>query len=772
MCEKVMKLVRHSLAVMMVCSFLFFILGEVLFEPENSFDNDTVSAFEADWFKVDEDGTEEAIEVPGQYKTTMGEWLTITTILPDSQDDVWLCIRSLQQDVNIYVGEELRKGYSTLETQPFGKTSTMTYVMFPLYEEDAGESLTISLMSKSSYSGVVGEIIEGERFDILQHFYSLYIPSAIIAVILLLIGVFVIGISTFLWLGYKKKADIFYLGGAMVIAASWLLVESKIRQFVFPNSTIAMLTGFLLIAILPYPILSYINSIQRNRYRGIYMAIGICTAVNYVFVVTLQVLNIKDFFETMTLSHIIIIVLIITMTVTIILDIINGHIVEYKEVAFGFAVLMIAGVGEIALVYAVSAQLNGVALSIGLILLLFSAGLKTVRDLVTIEKEKQYAMATSESKAKFLANMSHEIRTPINTMLGMNEMILRENHDDTIEEYAENIKSAGHMLLGLINDVLDYSKIEAGKFRIIENEYLLAVLLRDTALGSEMSAQRKNLAFKTEIDESMPSVLVGDDVRIKQVLNNLLSNAVKYTQEGSIVFSARSYYAEEQFYLELSVKDTGIGIRKEDMDKLFGSFQRLEMSKNRYIEGTGLGLNITRILVELMNGTISVESEYGVGSCFVVRLPQKIVNKEPIGDINAKKTVVKAPTSVLHIPDKKILVVDDTRINLKVIQGLLKRTSAQLDLAGGGNECLEKSRQTVYDIILMDHMMPEPDGVETLHLIRAEENNPNRNTPIIVMTANAIEGMEEEYKAEGFSDYISKPVDPEKLEALLAKYVN
>jgi len=327
----------------------------------------------------------------------------------------------------------------------------------------------------------------------------------------------------------------------------------------------------------------------------------------------------------------------------------------------------------------------------------------------------------------------------------------------------------------VINDVLDFSKIEAGKLQLVENDYNTANLLKDIVHGIQVRAQQKGLKFVTDFDEQLPSVLKGDEVRIKQILNNLLSNAVKYTEKGSVTFAAKSVRSKDGFTLVLSVKDTGMGIKEEDMDKLFDSFQRLELNKNRYIEGTGLGLNITQKLVQVMQGTIKVDSEYGKGSCFTISIPQGVVKDEPMGQYDKKTSVdldkKSSQKDFLQIPDAKILVVDDTQMNLMVMKALLKRTGAQLDLAPGGNECLEMTKDKKYDLILMDHMMPEPDGIETFHMLQADNNNPNQNTPVVVLTANAIEGMKEQYLQDGFADYLSKPVEADKLEEVLGRFL-
>ena len=477
----------------------------------------------------------------------------------------------------------------------------------------------------------------------------------------------------------------------------------------------------------------------------------------------------------MGISHGIIIALILALIITVVIDIRKGYVREYRVVAIGFAALIVAGVGEIYMVYVNSSQYNGIPLCMGLVVLLFTAGMKTVRDVMSVEQEKKVAIAASESKARFLANMSHEIRTPINTVIGMNEMILRENKDDTIKEYAINIKSASQMLLGLINDVLDTSKIEAGKLQLVENDYSLASMINDVVLGIKVRAEEKKLKLLLEIDESMPSVLKGDEIRIKQILNNLLSNAVKYTEKGSITFSAKGVRDDNGFALKLSVIDTGIGIRKEDMEKLFDSFLRLELKKNRNIEGTGLGLSITKQLVDQMHGTMEVESEHGKGSCFSVQIPQQIIDDKAMGNLQQRYQSISTKENVAQevfvAPDAKIMVVDDNKMNLKVMQALLKRTQIQADFATGGNQCLQMTREKKYDLILMDHMMPEPDGVQTLHMLREDAGNVNQNTKVIVLTANAIEGVREEYLKEGFADYLSKPVEVVKLEQTLAKHL-
>ncbi len=392
------------------------------------------------------------------------------------------------------------------------------------------------------------------------------------------------------------------------------------------------------------------------------------------------------------------------------------------------------------------------------------------------EKAKDEAVRANEAKSLFLSNMSHEIRTPINAVLGMNEMILRESNDKQLLSYAENIQSAGKTLLFLINDILDMSKIESGKMEIVKVEYDLANLIMDLWNVIFLRAQEKGLTLGFSLDETIPKTLYGDDVRIKQIVTNLLTNAVKYTPRGSVELrAAYERKGEEQINLILSVKDTGMGIKKEDMGKLFENFQRLDEEKNRNIEGTGLGMNITISLLKLMDGDMKVESEYGKGSTFTVTIPQKIVCGEPTGSFAEIKSRQEQnhlkKQQTFEAPEASVLVVDDNDMNRKVFQSLLKRTKMKIVTADSGKNCLELVKKEHFHIIFMDHMMPEMDGIETLHEIQKLSDFPNQDTPVIVLTANALSGAREGYLREGFVDFLTKPIDAGLLEQTVAMYL-
>lgn len=396
------------------------------------------------------------------------------------------------------------------------------------------------------------------------------------------------------------------------------------------------------------------------------------------------------------------------------------------------------------------------------------------RLLDALRKEKrsqQEAEAANMAKSSFLANMSHEIRTPINAILGMNEMILREEKDPAIRGYAGNIQASGNSLLSIVSDVLDISKIESGKLEIIPVDYEVNSLISDCCNMAAGRAKAKELELLVECADNVPMKLCGDETHIRQIIMNLLTNAVKYTEKGTVKLIVSGRFTDGGFVLKVDVSDTGIGIAEENLPQLFTQFQRFDLQRNRNIEGTGLGLSIVKRLCDLMSGTITARSVLGSGSTFTVELPQKVVDSTPCGGVNLNYSA-GAEHEYHHsfeAPEAKILAVDDLPVNLLVIANLLKETRIKIDTAGSGRECLDKCSQQKYDLILMDHMMPEMDGVLTFEKLHGDKSSPNFETPVIMLTANALAGMREQYMDVEFADYVSKPVRGAKLEEAIRR---
>ena len=411
-----------------------------------------------------------------------------------------------------------------------------------------------------------------------------------------------------------------------------------------------------------------------------------------------------------------------------------------------------------------------------------------------LREARRVAEQSNAAKGEFLANMSHEIRTPINAVLGMNEMILRESQQarelppkepeairqvfSEIGEYAGSVERAGSGLLAIINDILDFSKIEAGKLHIAASNYKLSSVLNDASNMVAFKARDKGLDFRVDVDAGLPDGLYGDEVRVRQVIVNVLNNAVKYTKSGGVLMAVSGEglaLAGGEIRLIIRVKDTGIGIRPEDVGKLFKKFERVDLQQNRTVEGTGLGLAITHSLLEMMGGGIEVESVYGEGSTFTITLPQRVVSTEPVGDFQEKfrqsARTAKAYRESFRAPDARILAVDDTRVNLTVLVNLLKKTLIRIDTATSGEEALALCRGERYDLILMDQRMPNMDGTEAMRLIRGQAGGANAKTPFICLTADAVSGARERYLAQGFADYLTKPIDSQTLEQMLIKHL-
>lgn len=387
------------------------------------------------------------------------------------------------------------------------------------------------------------------------------------------------------------------------------------------------------------------------------------------------------------------------------------------------------------------------------------------------EAARKNAESANMAKSFFLANMSHEIRTPINGILGMNTMLLKECKDATLLEYAQNIQNAGHTLLSLVNDVLDITKIESGKMELLVGDYDLFAVLNDCYSVANPRAQSKGLEFNINVNPKTPSLLSGDEVRLRQIVNNLLSNAIKYTPSGTVDLlvdfkTLPEENSNKRIELVVIVADTGIGIRSDDRSKLFQSFERIDLDRNRNIEGTGLGLNLTKKLVEMMNGRVLVKSVYGSGSVFEVHVPQPVVGDAVIGNfMERQKEFISFNSGVKKFKAKnaRLLVVDDVPMNLKVVCGLLKETEIKIDTATNGEDALTLVEEKHYDMILLDHMMPVMDGIETLQCMKDIKTFDIKKTPVVMLTANAVVGAKDAYIQAGFTDYITKPIREEVL---------
>lgn len=390
-----------------------------------------------------------------------------------------------------------------------------------------------------------------------------------------------------------------------------------------------------------------------------------------------------------------------------------------------------------------------------------------------LSEMREQAEAANRAKSDFLANMSHEIRTPMNAIVGMSELIIDESRGRKIYDFACDIKTAALNLLSIINDILDLSKVEAGKMELVEDDYYVQDMVQETVNLIQMPAQKKGLQIKVNVDEDIPHKLYGDEGRIRQILINILNNAIKFTREGYVSLDVSAKYVDDKnINLQFVICDTGIGIKKENLDAIFESFKQLDMNRNKKIEGTGLGLAITKQLVAMMEGDIRVESEYEKGTQFTIHIKQPVVDRHTIGETGTGVRSEKQEKSQMFMCNEyRVLVVDDNTMNRKVVSAMLKAYGFQIQAASGGKEAIELVSEQHYDMILMDHMMPEMDGMEATGIIRSRYSETAEGTIIVALTANAIQGAREEYLSNGFDDFLSKPFERTQLHELLEKWV-
>ena len=731
------------------------------------------------WEVIDKDGNSFEVEAPYRDERLKYEDFTIISTLPDEiMDRSYVCFIT-RGNVDVYIGGELRKSFDKFKDISLpGGTVKNFYILVPVEPYDAGKEIRMTRYRIDRKLEIVPEVFVAGPGGIHSILLDRYGTTFVMATMLLVLSGFIILIAIGIQLSYRRTISLMYASMGIFITAAWVITDSYLYPFILGHYHIDGVVNYILCMMLPLSFLLYIDSIQKGRYRKVVIALlGISFASLIVFSL-LHFAGIFTFPQALTYIDIILGIVIIGVFAILVIDIKRGHAREYMYTLIGFIGFLVFGVLTIIILNFMLFKNEGVMMLLGLLFLLAFVIMQQVADLRRITAERERAIQLSDAKTSFLAGMSHEIRTPINSILGMNEMILRENKDPVIDSYARTVQNSSRMLLSLVNDVLDFSKIEAGKMEITNAEFKLGVALSKIEMIARERAQAKGLAFTTVFLNAVPSCINSDEVRIKQVLVNLINNAVKYTDKGSVTLMVSGSSVENgSCSLRFDVKDTGRGIKEEDKPLLFDAFSRIDMNTNRNIEGTGLGLAIVNSIVNSMGGRILVESEYSVGSTFSVTLPVEVTDEKPImsipdkafenGSVHEKE--VHKPT--FTAPDARVLAVDDNNSNLSIVRLFLKQTLIVPDLCTNGNDAIAKCKEEHYDVILLDHMMPDPDGIETLKLIRSDAASLNKDTPAIVLTANAIAGSRQMYMDAGFSDYLTKPINSALLEESVKKYL-
>lgn len=772
--KPIFKILYYTFIVLIGLSFLFMLMGIGKRNVDNSFDDKSVADWCDNWnVQVDGKGIKN-VDLPVKLDCEKNAVVTITKELPDDLG-VYNCmmLESMRQELHVYVDGELRSSY-TDEGQKIGNSLPSAYLMVPLYSSDAGSEVKIEVITDTYYSGNISDIYIGSETSVL-----LMLIKANILLIICIGVTAIIGLVSFIcYFMYKSTFDdsiqLFHLFLFSLFTTVWCFSQLKIRQVFIKDLSVCESIGHCCFMLIPVAIL-LISNFFSNYTHPYFHQIGI-----FIAILSFLGQNIAhtgfgfDYFELQPITQLYTLWILITCVGSCLIETFKGEISGKHLVVIGFSGQLVGVLAE-AILTGLGVRYTHLSFYIlGSMIFIVAITLNTFFEFRDIQTAKKEAENANKAKSLFLATMSHEIRTPINVVLGMNEMILRESGDEAIHGYADNIADAGKSLLALVNDILDFSKIEAGKMDIVCVDYRLKQVLYDLIMMTRTRIGEKNLKLELDIDESIPAKYYGDEVRVKQILTNLLTNAVKYTESGTITFSARLIKKEaENALLRFSVKDTGMGIRQEDIDLLLSSsFIRVDQRKNRNIEGTGLGIAITRQLLDLMGSSLKVESVYGEGSEFYFELEQHIVDDSPMGAVVHKKekSETKAKNS-FTAKGVNVLAVDDTKTNLIVIKGLLKPYEMTVDMASSGLDCIEKCKDKHYDVILMDHMMPGMDGIDTLKELKKEDLI-NENTKVLALTANAISGAEEMYLNNGFDGYLTKPIDVVALDKSLRSNIS
>lgn len=728
------------------------------------------------WKLVQKDGSVSEITLPIAFDASGLSEVVIFRKLPSNiEDKDYLVMRGSRQDFCVWIGGEVRKKYSDAKDRKLGTTSASIFVIIPLSQEDGGKEIKITYTSEyEKFRGLLNDIGIGSEAGIYTYIIRQSGVYTFLALLILFVSAIfgIIGI-VYRW-GYKKITGFGYMGCFCFLVAGWVLAQSKMRQFYIRDTISLDFVAYLLLLVIPIPLLLYLNELQKQRHQKVYYSM---VAVNFLYVfirVLYQMVGLLDIMEGIVITLCWYGVGLAVIIGCFIKDKKDGYAKEIQELFLATVALGTFVAAEVINFLFDKGGNVGMYTCYGLALFMIIVGMFSIKQVAVQEKRQMQAIQANEAKSAFLANMSHEIRTPMNAILGMSEILLRQEQlSPGVREEIEDIQSAGNNLLSIINDILDFSKIESGKMELAEHNYQLSTIIYDIQNLMSFRIQGKPVKLITDIDATLPNNLYGDEVRLRQILINLLGNAAKFTDEGTITLRIRWKQAQDKAWLKIDVEDTGIGIRREDLDQLFESFQRVDMARNYAVEGTGLGLAICKQLCNIMGGEVTVASKYGKGSIFTVVIPQGIVDTNVLyGEtqkVHKKPREERKGKDRFFAPDAKVLIVDDNELNLKVVTGLLEPLGMEIDTADSGRAALDKVQQKEYHLVFLDHMMPQMDGIETLKNMKKEKKG--FRTPVIALTANAISGVREMYLENGFTDYLSKPVKYNKLVEMLKKYI-
>lgn len=739
------------------------------------------------------DGLSGETELPGILpKTSTSDTVSFTNTIPHLDHDIFFSFRARHSKIKIYIDNQLV--YNQIDALADDDTwftlPANVYHLIPVSIDDSGKSIKIeTTCSSKQYLIKPGAVYLGERGSFFMHILKDKIPTIVCSLTLFIVAT----ILLILWfvLTFIVKASFYEglcLSGFTYTISIWLFTETPMTQFLCHNNKFITVMAYELLCLAPIPIALYFSfGNHRPRTKKLSKIVASIPIFFWIFENFMHLAGFIPLQDTLMLTQCLIVVELLMISWIQTSELLHiqktktKYTGSYWKIPFvGIATVFILGTTEtLKYMFGVNQYPDdGILIAVGILFYIISLAVESAVRLTHTSSE---LIKASEEKSQFLANMSHEIRTPLNAILGFDEMILRESHEDKVKEYASSIQSAGDTLKDIINSILDISKIESGKLELYSTEYNSIQLLDNVISMSEALATKKGLDFYSYIDPNIPENLIGDSAHLRQILMNILNNAIKYTQKGSVSFTAKIAYQTKDSPLcsiYFSVQDTGIGIKDEDRNRLFKKFERLDQEKNHNTEGTGLGMSIVVNLLKAMGSKIELDSTYGVGSTFYFTLEQCSVNDKKIGnfDEQRKNINLKNAESLDYIaPEAEILIVDDVPMNLSVASALLERLQVKIDTADSGYKAIEMVQQKHYDIVLMDHMMPGLDGVAATQKIREMAENTGdiyyAFLPILALTANVMMGMKEMFMQAGMQDFIAKPVEFKTLSAAIKAWL-
>ena len=683
--------------------------------------------YKTGWERVYEDGTRKPLDYPVSITEEGNKDIVVENVLPDNLPYDSVLSLTLGRSTKIYLDDVLVGMYRNDDNPLPGLMEKNRIIYIDLGSQASGKTIRIVRNVPRDNVLVLSKVFLGNAYGIYEEYQKLCGVQMNASIILAIFAFVSIVVNLILHIKGKKDISILSLSVGVLAVASWLIFDNMLYQYIFKIYYIDGILGYLVIMLGPAFFDHYLNREQEYRYCRLYTVSIVVVILNFIVFTTLHFTGVVDFYSSRLPMNIVLAIQIASVAYTLIMDLIKGYIKEYKVIAQGFLGFAICALVEIIMInFGNNRNTDGMFMIIGLYLLLIMAVVNFIKNNIRIREKAVYALKANQLKSNFLASMSHEIRTPINAIMGMNDMILMSDPDKAIKEYAGNIRSAGDTLLSIINDILDFSRIESGKIELVENTFSTISMLNDVIM--------------------------------------MIKGSIELIMKGS--------YVEDKYVLNVTVTDTGIGIKEEFKDKIFNKFERADTMSS--VEGTGLGLSITKKYLGIMGGTISFDSKYGEGSEFYISIPLNVEDDTPIGDYKEKlNNYYKCSTldAVYLAKDVDVLVVDDNEMNLSVTGGLLKKTGMNITTCRSGKEMLEITENHTFDVILLDHMMPEMDGIEALHRMKNDDRTLCKNVPVIAMTANAIKGAREQYIREGFDDYISKPVSYTELLTIIKKHL-